>query len=100
MYGTIAIMKVKPGQEQALNAMFDKWWAERAPKAKGAIASSVHRNDSNPSEVIVSVVFADKASYDANADDPEQDKWYQEMRALLDADPRWLDGEVLACKHV
>jgi quinol monooxygenase YgiN len=100
MYGTIAIMKVKPENRAKLNAMFDTWWNERRPKVKGAIASSVHVNESNPGEVIVSVVFDNKANYDANANDPAQDKWYQEMRALLDADPRWMDGEVLACKHV
>ncbi|HLF70683.1 MAG TPA: hypothetical protein VI759_00815 [Dehalococcoidia bacterium] len=100
MYGTIAIMKVKPGSEQALNSMFDTWWTQRAPLARGAIASSVHRNESNPGEFIISVVFDSKANYEANANDPAQDKWYQELRAMLDADPRWLDGEVLACKHV
>jgi hypothetical protein len=45
-------------------------------------------------------VFDSEANYRANASDPEQDKWYQELRAMLDADPRWMDGDVLACKHV
>jgi hypothetical protein len=48
----------------------------------------------------MSVVFDSQANYTANANDPEQDKWYQEFRSLLDADPRWMDGEVLACQHV
>jgi quinol monooxygenase YgiN len=100
VYGTIAIMKVKPENRAKLNAWFDRWWAERRPRVKGAIASSVHVNDSNPDEVIVSVVFESKEAYQANASDPEQDKWYREMRAILEADPRWMDGEVLSCKHV
>lgn len=100
MYGTIAIMKVNPENRAKLNAMFDKWWNERRPKVKGAIASSVHVNQSNPAEVIVSVVFESEETYKANAADPEQDEWYREMRALLDGDPRWMDGEVLGCKHV
>jgi quinol monooxygenase YgiN len=100
MYGTVAILKPKAGQEQAFAEMLDKWWNERRPNVKGAIASTVHRNESNPGELIMSVVFESKEDYVANAENPEQDQWYQEMRALLDADPRWMDGEVLSCKHV
>ena len=41
-------------------------------------------------------VFEDKASYEVNADDPGQDKWYRELRANLEADPEWQDGEYVA----
>jgi quinol monooxygenase YgiN len=100
MFGTVALMKPKSGQEQAVVDALEKWWSERRPTVKGAIASTIHRNDSNPQELIMSVVFASEEDYRANASDPEQDRWYQSLRALLDADPRWMDGEVLACKHV
>lgn len=100
MFGTVAIMKPRAGQEQAVVQRFDGWWAERGPSVKGAIASTLHRNGQNPSELILSVVFDSRESYEANANSPEQDKWYQETRALLEADPRWMDGDVLACKHV
>jgi quinol monooxygenase YgiN len=100
MFGTVAIIKPKAGQEQALVAVLDKWWNERRPRISGAISSTLHRNEANPSELIMSVVFDSEENYRANASDPAQDQWYQEMRVLLDADPRWMDGEVLACKHV
>jgi quinol monooxygenase YgiN len=100
MFGTVAIMKPKAGQEQALVALLDKWWQERRPKISGAISSTIHRNANNPSELIMSVVFDSEENYRANADDPEQNDWYQELRATLEDDPRWMDGEVLACKHV
>jgi quinol monooxygenase YgiN len=100
MFGTVALMKPKAGQEQALVAMLDKWWDERRPSVPGAIASTLHRNITNPQELIMSVVFDSEEHYRANAADPEQDRWYQEIRALLEADPRWMDGEVLACRHV
>ena len=100
MFGTVAIIKPKAGQESAVAKALDSWWGERRPKAKGAIASTLHRNESNPSELILSVVFDSKENYQANAADPEQDKWYQELRALLESDPHWMDGDVLACKHV
>jgi quinol monooxygenase YgiN len=100
MYGTVALLKPKAGQEQALAQALEKWWEERQPKVKGAIATTLHRNEGNPSELIMTAVFDSKENYVANAEDPEQDKWYQEMRALLESDPRWMDGEVLGCKHV
>ncbi len=100
MYGTIAIVKVSPENRSKVTSMFDSWWSERAPKVKGAVASTLHVNDANPSELILSVVFESKETYDANANDPAQDTWYKQLRALLDSDPRWMDGEVLACKHM
>ena len=100
MFGTVALMRPKAGQEETVVRMLDRWWQERRPNVQGAIASTIHRNDSNPQELIMSVVFDSEENYRANASDPEQDRWFQELRALLDADPRWMDGDVLACKHV
>lgn len=93
MYGSIFSLKFEAGQEQKLLEMFQKWEKERKPKVKGAVASYVLRPDNHPGELIGVAVFRDKASYTANANDPEQDKWYQEMRRLLLADPQWQDGE-------
>ncbi|MCX2726790.1 hypothetical protein OO015_04680 [Thermomicrobium sp. 4228-Ro] len=39
--------------------------------------------------------FDDRESYRRNADDPEQDRWYRALRALLSEDPYWEDGEVM-----
>ncbi len=100
MYGTIGIFKIQPGSEETAASYFNSWWSDRAPKVKGAVAGSIHRNGANPSELILSVIFDSKASYEANAADPEQDRWYQGLRALLSADPRWMDGDVLGCNHV
>ena len=37
-------------------------------------------------------VFDDEATYKANADSPEQNDRYLELRALLEDDPDWMDG--------
>jgi quinol monooxygenase YgiN len=99
MYGTIGIFRVNPGSEAAAVSHMNSWWKERSPKVKGAIASTLHQNSANPSELIVSVVFENKESYEANAADPEQDRWFQQLRAMLSADPRWIDGDVLSDNH-
>ena len=43
--------------------------------------------------LISCVIFESKESYQALADDPEQDRWWNEKaRPLLAADPEWIDG--------
>jgi quinol monooxygenase YgiN len=93
MYGSIFRMKVRPGQEDKLIEAFHRWETERKPKVTGAIASYVLRSDDHPGQFVGVAVFKDKASYAANADDPEQDKWYRQMRTLLQSDVEWQDGE-------
>ncbi len=51
--------------------------------------------DADPNELYMVVWFTDKAAYQKNAASPGQDKRYQELRALLAADPEWHDGEVI-----
>ena len=95
MYGTVAHMRVKAGQEDALRDWMVRWDQERAPTINGPGSSYVYRMDSDSQDLILAVVFKDKESYVANAEDPEQDRWYQEMRQHLEADPEWHDGEVI-----
>ncbi len=95
MYGTIARVKVKQGRMDDLVAIMDEWDREFKPKVDGAMGGYMFKLDKDPSEAMMVAVFRDKASYTANADNPEQDKWYQRMRECLDADPEWSDGEIV-----
>lgn len=95
MFGTIFSMRPKPGQENAVVALFERWDRERRPKIKGPLAGHLYRNVQNPGELMAAVVFDSRDNYFANANDPEQDRWYRELVALLEAEPRFIDGEVL-----
>ncbi len=97
MYGTVARMKVKPGQAEAFVAFGKEFDGQRRPK--GYIGQHVYRLDADANEFILVVVFEDKESYHANANDPEQDKDYRQMRDMLEADPVWHDGEVVYSFH-
>jgi len=94
MYGTMARMQPQAGKREQLLAYGQSWTQERGHKVAGFVKSYLLVPDGNPSEVVLVAVFADKASYVANANDPEQDRWYQGLRALLAADPTWEDGEI------
>jgi quinol monooxygenase YgiN len=97
MYGTVARMKLLPGQSAALQQLLDEWWSQRGPKT-GAVAHYVYQPDARPGEQITVVVFKDKESYQKNAEDPAQHQWYLKLRALLAEDPVWDDGEVISTR--
>ena len=99
MYGTVAKMKVKAGQQDQLIALMDEWWTDRAPTIKGARSSSVHKSSAAENEWILAVVFDTKENYEANAADPGQDEWFQRVVTCLDGEPEWNDGEVVASHH-
>jgi quinol monooxygenase YgiN len=96
MYGSIFRMTTRPGQEQAIIDVFDEWERELKPKIKGAVGGYVFKPDSNANQLIGIAIFADKEAYVANADYPEQNEWFLKLRALLESDPEWEDGEYVA----
>ena len=94
MFGTVARVRVKPGQEQELITLGEQWTRERGP-ATGQVAGYVFKLEETPREYLMVDVFRDRDTYYRNASDPETDRWYRRMRALLEADPEWNDGEVV-----
>ena len=98
MYGTVATLKVKPGSQDALAELNERWWAERGSKVQGAVSSIIYKTDKDPNEYVLVAVFESKEAYTKNADDPEQDKWFREMASHFAAEPVWNDGEVVFYK--
>jgi len=87
-------LKAKPGERDAVLAIFDRWQKERLPTAKGFVRSILTSNINDPDELMAGVMFDSKANYDANSNDPAQGAWYQELRSHLTADPEWFDGKL------
>ena len=97
MFGSIAVVKPKEGKEAAVVAMFDEWWRMRSPgPVHEALAAHVFRRLDRPGELMVPVVFEDRASYEENARDPAQSHWHRRLVALLEEEPQWIDGDVLS----
>jgi len=76
MYGSIFRMKVIPGQEAKLLEGSEMGGGAKA-ESERAVASLVLKSDKRPGEFVAVAVFKGKASYAANANDPEQDKWFR-----------------------
>src|SRR5690606_25945242 len=96
MYGSIFRMKVKPGRDEQVVDLYREWERDRQPKVKGALGSFLMRTDRDRNTLVGVAVFQDKQAYRANADDPEQDRWYRRLRENLEEDPEWTDGEYIA----
>jgi heme-degrading monooxygenase HmoA len=94
-YGTVATMRVQPGHEPELQRLNEQFDQARARSVPGFVASYVFKTDRDPNEFILVAVFRDRESYRANAEDPEQDRWYRQLREHLEADPAWTDGEIV-----
>ena len=92
MYGTVARMRLKPGMDAKLKDEMAQYERLGIP---GFVSTFVYRTDRDPNELYMAVAFKDKASYVRNAQDPKQDERYRKLRALLDADPDWHDGEIV-----
>jgi hypothetical protein len=89
MYGTIARMKGKPGALE----LFRRQENQRRPA--GIQGTYIFQMDADPEEFWAVVVFKDRESYQANAESPEQDREYRELRQLLLEEPEWHDGEIV-----
>jgi quinol monooxygenase YgiN len=90
MYGTIAKLTLDPAKIEEFKA-----YGRRTFKVPGQVSVQVFQSDGNPGELYLVVTFESREAYWANANSPEQAERYQEMRALLSADPEWHDGEVV-----
>src|SRR5581483_7373432 len=94
MYGTIARVTVQPGKEQEFLAIGEQWTRERG-EATRQVAEYVFKADGRPHEYLIVGIFRDRDTYVSNSQDPETDRWYRRMRATLEVDPEWNDGEVV-----
>jgi len=90
MYGTIARVKIDPAKLEDLIAL-----GQRMGVAPGQVARYVFQMDADPSEFYLIAVFESREAYWSNAQSPDQNQRYQEMRALMLTDPEWHDGEIV-----
>lgn len=94
MYGTVARLKVK---EDAIDDV--KAWAQDDRRPDGGVAAYVFKSDDDPQEFFLVAIFEDKASYRANAEDPETQQSFAEWSQFLAAEPQWNDGEVVMASN-
>jgi hypothetical protein len=95
MYGSVAHVKIKAGQWTDVIPLLEEWGRERKPHLPGAVVAHCYRLDADPDELIIVAVFADKASYFAQGDDPAQGEWFGRLSQHFATEVQWNDGEIV-----
>jgi heme-degrading monooxygenase HmoA len=90
MYGTVGRVKIKPENR---DAFLETMSGQRNIDIPGFKDAYVLFPENRQDEAIMVVFFEDKDSYWKNANDPEQDKRYQEFSKYFESEPEWHDGE-------
>lgn len=93
MFGTVFFMKPLAGKEEEVKNIFKEWSTSVKPTVKGAKAGYLYTLADG--RMVGVAVFESKEDYMANANNPTQDEWFKKLRANLELDPLWNDGEVL-----
>jgi antibiotic biosynthesis monooxygenase (ABM) superfamily enzyme len=88
-------MKVQPGKMDEFKAVMDARQEEARLRPTGWGLTVVGRRKESGDEVWGMVTWDTSDNYYKNAQSPEQNAWYQKMRALLADDPEWFDCDVL-----
>lgn len=96
MYGTVSRYRIKPGSEAAVLALSRELTADPPP---GFVASYTYRLDAGNDEYITAAMWSDKETYQKNADDEKQQRWFQRVSEHIVGEPSWADGEVVHAAH-
>ena len=93
MYGSVSRWRVKAGKQQEFEQLSAELMRERP---QGSRTVFVYRMDGDSQEYWVAGVFDSKDAYTSNSNTPEQDARFRQLRSLMEADPEWHDGEIVA----
>ena len=85
-------MKALPGKRQAVVDHFLRDEQELVGETPGFVRAILVTNNEDPDELMAGVRFDSTEHYNANSNDPRTNDWFQELRAMLAADPQWFNG--------
>ncbi len=89
---TFFMARALPGHRDAIIEHMRRWEREQAPKQRGWERSVLIGSNSDPDQIAGLIRWDNTENYKANANRPEQDAWYRELRSHLAGDPQWFDG--------
>jgi hypothetical protein len=98
MYATLSRLQPRMGQEQAVLDHLFRWEQEYLPRVRGYVDGYVFEPaaqlESAPGSIMLILVFDSQIAWASVRSDPEQDRWDQDLRNLLEQAPEWNEGEI------
>lgn len=94
MFVTVFSFHAKPGNEDAVVALFDDWQRDRMAASKGFVNSELLRDARDPGNFISIARFESESALRAVAAHPDQDAWYRKLVGLSEREPVFTDCEV------
>jgi hypothetical protein len=95
VYGTMFRVRLRAeASEEALRGHLERWQRELGPRFPGSKHDLLLKVDGAEREYVVLHLFASWEAYGAMAGDAAQDRWYQELLALIDGSPQFTDLEL------
>ena len=95
MYGTIARWRVLDGKQEELEQLSQELMSEQPAGSRSVF---LYKSDTDPREYWVASAWDSKEVYRSNASTPEQDSRFRRLRALMEGDPEWHDGEIVVAR--
>lgn len=92
MYGSIARMKAKPGEREALINFLATAYSPPPPTF---VNRYVFQMDNDPDVFYVAAVMESQDAWVQNSHRPEIQALYPQLVALLAEEPTWYDGQVV-----
>lgn len=88
---TFVRMVALPRKRNAVIKHMAGWEGQHGPSAPGAMGTYMGGEYDQPDVLWGMIRWDNRRNYQRNADRPEQDAWYQQLRSMLAADPEWHD---------
>lgn len=95
MYGSVARWKLQDGKQQEFEQLLGEVMNETPPGSRSVF---VYHADNDPLEYWVASCWDSREAYTSNSNTPEQDGRFRRLRALMESDPEWHDGEIVVAR--
>jgi len=83
MFVTISIYKAKPGEEDAIIALYEDWQRTLRPRTQGYLSGELLRSIENAREFITILHFESQEAAQRSTSSPEQDAWHRRLTSLI-----------------
>jgi quinol monooxygenase YgiN len=92
IYGSVSRWRAKHGRQQKLEQLLNELTGEMPSGSRGVC---VYRSDTDLREYWIAGSWDSKEAYTLNSSAPGTDASYRRLRALMEGDPEWHDGEIV-----